>query len=434
MNVTYFIAGLIFLLNPNYGIIDVLPDVIGYFLILRAIEHAADMYEYISDAKNLLSKLCVISIAKLAATVLCSVTDETFVLVLTFGFVIVELIYILPAFMKLYNGIGYSAMRLGIPEVPEATSRVRNLTVAFFAVRGVAALIPELTSLLYSISRLLSDSEYPATLKRNLSWICIPLMLAFSVMVAIRTIRYVRLCGKNQYSLMVERAYELHFSGRYGIFRSRLMNTGFSCLTIAAVFSLDFHFDQMDVIPDAAGAVLLLIAVFMLAAKRYERIVGGILFVGYTASSILNIFACHRFDEEYSLRDVFYTASTTEKYVELEILTGAECFFGLASFIFVLILIYKLVKRNAKAYCHRLYAVNPDDCAQDFVDEVRRSLIGAVIFAALHFTGKLMYILILPYSNVVSVLSFLTTVLLLLKLMSLSTLVRQGLGERIREY
>ena len=55
MNVTYFIAGLIFLLNPNYGIIDVLPDVIGYFLILRAIEHAADMYEYISDAKNLLS-------------------------------------------------------------------------------------------------------------------------------------------------------------------------------------------------------------------------------------------------------------------------------------------------------------------------------------------------------------------------------------------
>ena len=174
MNVTYFIAGLIFLLNPNYGIIDVLPDVIGYFLILRAIEHAADMYEYISDAKNLLSKLCVISIAKLAATVLCSVTDETFVLVLTFGFVIVELIYILPAFMKLYNGIGYSAMRLGIPEVPEATSRIRNLTVAFFAVRGVAALIPELTSLLYSISRLLSDSEYPATLKRNLSWICIP--------------------------------------------------------------------------------------------------------------------------------------------------------------------------------------------------------------------------------------------------------------------
>ena len=34
MKISYFIIGLIFLLNPNYGIIDVLPDSIGYFLML----------------------------------------------------------------------------------------------------------------------------------------------------------------------------------------------------------------------------------------------------------------------------------------------------------------------------------------------------------------------------------------------------------------
>ena len=81
MKIAYYVLGLLFLLNPNYGIIDVLPDAIGYILILKAIEQVADLYEYVSDAKRLLSRLAIISIAKLGATVLCNVTDETFVLV-----------------------------------------------------------------------------------------------------------------------------------------------------------------------------------------------------------------------------------------------------------------------------------------------------------------------------------------------------------------
>ena len=434
MKISYFIIGLIFLLNPNYGIIDVLPDIIGYFLILKAIEHAADMYEYISDAKRLLSRLCVVSIAKLGATVLCSVTDETFVLVLTFGFVIVELIYIIPAFIKLFNGIGYSAMRLSVPNVPEETPKIRNLMVVFFVFRGVLALTPELTSLLYSVDRLLSDSEYPATLKRNLSWICIPIMAIFAIVVFVTTVRYLMKCKTHMYCAMVDRAYEIHFSGRYGLFRARLMNMGFSCLTVAALFSLDFHFDQMDVIPDAAGAIFLLIGMFLLAKKRYEKIVGIFLTTGYAVASIVNILISHQFNEEYDISDVFYTASTTDKYIELEICTAVELFFGFLSAIFILLLIYKEVKRNAKAYCTRLYAIKPEECAQDYISEVRRSLVGCIILAALHFGSKMVYILVLPYSNWVSVLSVVTTVFWMLRILSLSTLTSQGLGERIREF
>ena len=179
MKIAYYVIGLLFLLNPNYGIIDVLPDAIGYILILKAIERVADLYEYVADAKKILLRLAIISIAKLGATVLCNVTDDTFVLVLTFVFVIVELIYVIPAFIKLYNGIGYSAMRLGVPGISERTPAIRNLTVVFFVCRGILALTPELSSLLYSINRLLANSDYPATLKRNLSYICMPLLLVY---------------------------------------------------------------------------------------------------------------------------------------------------------------------------------------------------------------------------------------------------------------
>ena len=38
MNIGYLIAGCIFLFNPTVNLIDVLPDVIGYLLILKGLD------------------------------------------------------------------------------------------------------------------------------------------------------------------------------------------------------------------------------------------------------------------------------------------------------------------------------------------------------------------------------------------------------------
>ena len=433
MKIAYYVIGLLFLLNPNYGIIDVLPDVIGYILILKAIERVADLFEYVADAKKILLRLAIISITKLGATVLCNVTDATFVLVLTFVFVIVELIYAIPAFIKLYNGIGYSAMRLGVPGISERTPAIRNLTVAFFICRGVLALTPELSSLLYSINRLLANSEYPATLKRNLSYICMPLLLVLAVIVLIRTIKYLKYCQSHNFGMMVDRSYEIQYSGRYGLFAARRIELGFSCLLIASLFSLDFHFDRMDIIPDAAGALFLAFTVFLLSKKKVDRIIGAVCSFGYAFISVWNILACQKFNEEYSLSDVFYTAATTEKYIQLEIYAVLEALLGFGSLLLASLLLYREIRKAVRTYCHQLYAVKPEECARDYAFEVRRSLIGCLIVGALHYTSKIIYCFLLPYSNLVSVLSAITIVFLMVRLLSISSLARQGLCDRIRD-
>ena len=434
MNISYFIAGLIFLLNPNYGILDILPDVFGYALIWKAIEHSADLYEYLMDAKRLFGRMCMISVAKLGAALLCRVTDETFVLVLTFGFLIVELIYCLPAFIKLYNGIGYSAMRLGVPEVPDEVSKIRNLTVVFFVLKNLFALIPELTSLLYSFDKIFVESDYPATLKRNLSYIVAPLMAAFAIYVLVQTVKFLKKCRKNMYCNMIERSYEIHFSGREGLFCARLLNFGFSCMILASVFSYDFHYDMMDIVPDAAGGLILLVAVYYLSSKLYQRILGAFISLGYVASSVFNVFQNHTFHEEYLLGDVFYTAATTEKYVQLEIGATVEFVLGSAAYIFVICLLYARVKQYAKAYCYRMYAISPEASAADLVHEIRRSLIVCSVISILHFSGKALYVFILPYTTLISILSVATTVVFMLQLASCSAVIRQSLCEKIRDF
>lgn len=434
MRISYFIAGLIFLLNPNYGILDVLPDIFGYALIWKAIEHSADLYEYLMDAKRLIGRMCIISVAKLGGALLCYVTDDTFILVLTFTFMIVELIYGIPAFTKLYNGIGYSAMRLGVSEVPEAVPKIRNITVLFLVLKNALALIPELTSLLYSVDQIFANSEYPATLKRNLSYIVAPLMAAFAIFVLVQTVKFFKKCQNHMYCAMIERSYEIHFSDREGLFCARLLNFGFSCLILGSVFSFDFHYNMMDIVPDAAGGLILLVAVYYLSSKLYEKIIGAFLSVGYIISSVVNIFKNYSFHENYLIGEVFYTEETTEQYMTLEIGAAAEFVFGSAAFIFVLILLYKRVKRYTKAYCYRMYAVNPERCALDLNYEIRRSLIICSILSVLHFSGKALYVLILPYTTVISVLSVVTTVIFILQLGFYSTLVRQNLCEKIREF
>ena len=64
---------------------------------------------------------------------------------------------------------------------------------------------------------------------------------------------------------------------------------------------------MMDIVPDAAGGLILLVAVYYLSNKLYEKIIGAFLSVGYIISSVVNIFKNYSFHENYLIGEVFYT-------------------------------------------------------------------------------------------------------------------------------
>ena len=68
-NVKYgwLIFALIMLFNPNLQLIDILPDFIGFFILAKFIERAADAAPYFEEARAAFVKLGYISLAKIPA-------------------------------------------------------------------------------------------------------------------------------------------------------------------------------------------------------------------------------------------------------------------------------------------------------------------------------------------------------------------------------
>ena len=81
MNIGYLIAGWIFLFNPTVNMIDVLPDVIGYILILKGLSKLADLDGKISAARQRFKAAVWISSGELFVMLLIPVFDATWYLI-----------------------------------------------------------------------------------------------------------------------------------------------------------------------------------------------------------------------------------------------------------------------------------------------------------------------------------------------------------------
>ena len=104
------IISFVFLFNPNVSIIDVLPDFIGYMLLCGALTRIADLNDYLYDAVKIFKRMILIDAGKWLAifwTFSMTVVDQknSSILLFTFVFSLLELLFLLPAYKKLFEGI-----------------------------------------------------------------------------------------------------------------------------------------------------------------------------------------------------------------------------------------------------------------------------------------------------------------------------------------
>ena len=98
---------MIFLFNPHINIIDVLPEVIGYILILHGLSKISDLERNLLSAKDKFFKLAWLSAAKLACLLITPIFDETLYLIFTFCFGLLEVMWMIPAFVDMFHGISF---------------------------------------------------------------------------------------------------------------------------------------------------------------------------------------------------------------------------------------------------------------------------------------------------------------------------------------
>jgi hypothetical protein len=264
----------LFLFEPNYALIDILPDFIGYFIICLAIINLADVNLRIREAFWGFRKAILISICKYIALYLLNkffvdTEQNVSLLLFTFVFSFLELIVLVPAYKKLFEGflsLGllyggeavYYAKKAGRANV---TEKIFRSTIIFVLIQKLCATLPEFTTLIshdfYEFIKLLRVFGILIVLPVGIVWV-VRLFKYFkrvrSDMVFISTLS----------DLYLEKAEaNPHF------FTVRVLSTGLLTLAIGLVCTVDIYSDRINFLPDFIPYLLLLVAIIFL--RKYSK-------------------------------------------------------------------------------------------------------------------------------------------------------------------
>lgn len=296
-----------FIFEPNYSLLDVLPDFIGHVIICFAIINMADINPHISDAFKGFRLAAIVNALKIVAIFALknyfADGEQTFgTLIFAFVFAVADIVILLPAFKNLFSGL----LSLGMSHDGQAiyftrreggknaTEKIYSLTVSFLVIKNIIGVIPEFSSLI-------EDKTYEfAGLLRTFSVI---IVLPMSIVWLVRICAYFHSVKKDtQFIESISAAFIEKVETIPQFYTFRVVNVGLSGLIFAIALSFDAYIDRVNLLPDFLFyAVVFLTAIFL--SKHTSK--------WYLASisSLLGIFASV-FSHTYSVR--FFELHTVE--------------------------------------------------------------------------------------------------------------------------
>lgn len=266
------VVALIFLFNPNIGLVDILPDVIGYLLLCTALAKISMIDERIGDVHALLVRLFYITLVRFAClfvtfSVIPFADRATALLLFSFSFDVLELITLVPALVKLFDGILYLSDRhdgeAAYARVGRSnktiTERTRNTAIVFVFAKAFFGTLPEFATL--SSHEGWNESSWGRMYQYIglFRMVGIIFSLAFGIVFLIRTLKYVSALKKDkQLEDRLVDIYNNDVASKTDLLARRAIKNSFGYFSIAAVLMLDFNLDGFNVLPDVLVALCIL--------------------------------------------------------------------------------------------------------------------------------------------------------------------------------
>ena len=265
------IAGLFFVFNPYINVIDVLPDLVGYLLILAGTAKISMLNADVMTSRRYFGAMTWISAARIAAALLVLHFNDGFLtLTLTLIFAVAVSIYAVKAFTMLFNAL--DTMSCMAKEMGNSAESVRQFTP--FAIISVNALslVPELTEL--SAEDELGNSGLVAY-KSMFLLVCVVLGLIIGAVWLVMAVRYINALSRSKtFVSALETRYENEIANNTSLI-ARLDLTSFvKFLPLPLVFLLQFNFDGYYIVPEFLCP--LIFAVLLFRIRRYVNAVPAI--------------------------------------------------------------------------------------------------------------------------------------------------------------
>ena len=315
MSIGYIIAGLVFLFNPHINIIDLMPDALGYGLILYGILRLSRVENAMSDAANRLKQLFILSLCKLPCLyvyALISPTEQIWILLLSLVFGAAEAFFGVLAFGALFRSLDNLANAERDHGIFKNLQTVRVMTLIFVIAKPLFAVLPDLT--------LLADDRYGTvtgggivslqSYRTVFTVFAFAAILVFGIVWLVTVIRYFKAVSREkgfleELSVKIESFYreDTKLSFRYYI-------TTLTFLFYALIFCLELKIEGYSILPPMISAVLFIITAYLfyrnVRKEAYCRYAKGALFaaVSYFVTSLVGYLLSARFADRHYNDDI----------------------------------------------------------------------------------------------------------------------------------
>ncbi|MBO5937943.1 MAG: hypothetical protein J6Q82_00395 [Clostridia bacterium] len=411
LGLSWIIFALCFLFNPTLHLIDPLPDFVGYIFLCLAFSKLVDLNEEIESAVSIFRKMIWVDAAKWLAifiTFTMSVTGEknSSVLLWTFVFTTLELIFLLPTYTKLFDGIsklGYFYPNTSIlgtmKKGKSATDRIKKVTIVFICIKSIFTVLPEFADL--SNTSYQEDSGF-VNIYRYIGLMrgfAILVVLIFGIVWLFRMQRYFYHFRHDKTLIAsLSGAYKTNVQPKIGRFIQRRFKLSYLFLILALIFSMDYRLDGVTIFPDIFSAIAVVFIFLTLSrniviTKAPWMIASGF----YLMTSVVSFLLEQRFFINYS-----FTAIVKNDTAMLLYSAYVVCnLLKVLSFLWVVYLV-------TRALCQTIKTHTGTEIGRERIDEriismekelhkeLRRPVFFAMISAVLYGISDICYDIFAP--------------------------------------
>lgn len=372
--------GLAFFCNPYFAALDPLPDFIGCLILFFALLPFSRISIPAAEARRAFLILAAIDAVKqLLALITLGMgsTAEQPALVLSLAFLscTVELLFGIYALRKLFWFLESTGDTLKCDYLYQThrfnRSRIDLVTRAFIifsVVREVVCLLPEFTALALQRSALNAASffnpyDYIDALRVAATGI---VAVCGIVMFVWLTVFFVGLSRQKDFRLALTQTYRAYLESHPGVRIRARFGAAFFLLSLGTVFLADFYLNFKNIIPDAAGAVLLLAGVLLLKVPLVKKCLT--LFFGLLFGVVATIGSrfSYRFFVGYSGTDLSRSTEAMQLYRTMWAFSLAEFLLFLV-FLFLLVLCLRATALSMAGYL-------PEQRDEDFEKRNRKRI------------------------------------------------------------
>ena len=433
----YIVVALIFWFNPLVSSIDILPDIFGYLLIIKAFSKASYSYSCASDLCTCAKKMCIITGVKFFSIFMVSSFDVTMSLLLSFSFGLVELIFGIPFIINLFDTVAYLAP-LENTFAHGKACKMKRFTVTVFVTRLVLAVLPDLTALS------LNDA---LTVDTDVTYIRFrPLFILFSVFIStiictvwlVRAIKYFKRSVDASVNDRCMQDFTRKTSEHTSLLFAKRNLRALSVIIFASVFVFDFTwgYTSVDILQDFMLPLLtigILCYLLVLRAYKIDKMFFVLLgaFALQLAADIFEMAANITYYEEYNIQAVLKVSHAEDLYFNVSLSAVFASVALVVSCVLVLIAIRRSARESILAHKGLFSELDISYYLKEFDRKTRKSIIISTAIVTLCAFMYALSVIVKPYAEGLVLLNTVFELLTVISIISFVLYIHDEVYKRI---